>query len=58
MFSDHFDVLMLKIIFLKKNIIILMYFGMKNILKSNRNHIILLFIIIYIFINLFYLTHI
>jgi len=58
MFSDHFDVLMLKIIFFKKNIIILMYFGMKNILKSNRNHIILLFIIIYIFINLFYLTHI
>jgi hypothetical protein len=56
MFSDHFDVLMLKIFFL--NIIILMYFKMKNILKSNRNHIILLFINIYIFINLFYLTHI
>jgi len=35
MFSDHFDVLMSKIIFLKKNII-LICFKMKNTLKSNR----------------------
>jgi hypothetical protein len=34
---DRFDALILKIIFLKKNII-LMHFGMKNTLKSNRNY--------------------
>ena len=35
-FSNHFDVLMLKIIFEKK--IIDIYFNMKNYLKSNRNY--------------------
>jgi len=36
-FSNHFDVLMSKIIFKKKKIIG-MYFSTKNYLKSNRNH--------------------
>jgi len=36
MFSDYFDVLMSKIIFLKN--IILMCFKIKNILKKNRYH--------------------
>jgi hypothetical protein len=36
-FSDYFDVLMLKIIFFKKNII-LMYFKMKNSLESKRDY--------------------
>ena len=36
MFSDHFDVLMSKIIFLKN--IILMCFEMKSTLKSNQCH--------------------
>jgi len=35
-FSDHFDTLISKIIFLKK--IILMYFREKNTLKNNYNH--------------------
>jgi len=37
--SDHFDALILKIIFkkIKKNII-LMHFQVKNTLKSNDNH--------------------
>jgi hypothetical protein len=34
-FLNHFDMLILKIIFLKK--IILMHFQIKNILKSNSN---------------------
>jgi hypothetical protein len=38
MFSNHFDVLMLKIIFFKTNII-LMCFEMKNILKNSRYHL-------------------
>jgi len=38
MFLDYFDVLMSKIIFLKKKKIILIYFRVKNTLKSNRNH--------------------
>jgi len=36
-FLDHFDALISKIIFFKKNII-LIYFLMKNTLKSNYNH--------------------
>jgi hypothetical protein len=36
-FLDHFDVLISEIIFLKN--IILMYFQVKNILKSNYYHI-------------------
>jgi len=39
-FSDHLDVLMSKMIFLKiKKYIILMHFRVKNTLKSNQNHI-------------------
>ena len=38
MFSNHFNVLMSKIIFLKNKIIILMYFRMKNTLKTNSYH--------------------
>jgi hypothetical protein len=34
---DCFDTSILKIIFLKKNIIFI-HFGMKNILKNNHNH--------------------
>ena len=37
-FSNHFDVLMSKIIFKKSKNIIGMYFGTKSYLKSNRNH--------------------
>jgi len=37
MFLNCFDVLILKIIFFKKNII-LMHFQVKNTLKSNRYH--------------------
>jgi hypothetical protein len=37
-FSDHFDVLMSKIILKKQKNIMLMYFQVKNTLKSNRNH--------------------
>ena len=37
MFSDHFDVLMLKIIFKNKKII-LMCFRMKSTLKNNHYH--------------------
>ena len=37
-FSNHFDVLMLKIIFKKSKNIIDMYFSTKSYLKSNRNH--------------------
>jgi hypothetical protein len=37
MFFNYFDVLMLKIIFLKK-IIFLIYFKIKNNLKNNFNH--------------------
>jgi hypothetical protein len=36
MFLDHFNALISKIIFLKKNI--LMHFWMKNILKNNHNY--------------------
>ena len=37
-FSNHFDVLMSKIIFKKSKNIIGMHFDTKNYLKSNRNH--------------------
>ena len=37
-FSNHFDILMSKIIFKKLKNIIDMYFNMKNYLKSNHNH--------------------
>jgi hypothetical protein len=37
-FSNHFDVLMSKMIFKKLKNIIDMYFGTKSYLKSNRNH--------------------
>jgi len=36
MFSDHFDVLILKINFKSKKNIILIYFQTKNTLKNNR----------------------
>jgi hypothetical protein len=36
---DYFDILILKIIFKNKKNIILIYFKIKNILKSNSNHI-------------------
>ena len=39
-YSNHFNVLILKIIFKKSINIIDMHFNMKNYLKSNRNHII------------------
>ena len=38
MFLDHFNALMLKIIFLKLKKIILIYFWIKNILKNNQNN--------------------
>jgi hypothetical protein len=38
MFLNHFNVLMLKIIFKNKNKIILMYFQVKSTLKSKHNH--------------------
>jgi hypothetical protein len=37
-FSNHFDVLMSKIIFKNNKKIILMHFQIKNTLKINRNH--------------------
>jgi hypothetical protein len=37
-FSNHFDMLMSKMIFKKQKNIICMYFDMKSYLKSNRNH--------------------
>ena len=37
-FSNHFDVLISKIIFKKSKNIIDMHFGMKSYLKSNHNH--------------------
>ena len=37
-FSNHFDVLILKMIFKKSKNIIYMYFSTKNYLKSNHNH--------------------
>ena len=37
-FSNHFDVLMSKIIFKKSKNITGMYFDTKNYLKSNNNH--------------------
>jgi hypothetical protein len=39
MFSNYFDILMLKIIFKKLKNIILIYFQVKNILKNKLNHI-------------------
>jgi hypothetical protein len=38
MFSDHFEVLMSKIIFKNKKILFYICFGMKNTLKNNRYH--------------------
>jgi len=38
MFLDYFDVLISKIIFKNKKIIILIHFQVKKTLKSNRNH--------------------
>jgi hypothetical protein len=38
-FSDNFDVLILKIIFKNKKNIILIYFEIKNTLKNNRYYI-------------------
>jgi len=37
-FSDYFDLLMLKIIFKNKKNIILIYFWVKNTLKNNHNY--------------------
>ena len=37
-FSNHFDVLMLKIIFKKLKNIINLYFNIKNYLKNKRNY--------------------
>jgi hypothetical protein len=37
-FIDHFNIMMSKIILKNKKYIILIYFKMKNTLKSNRNH--------------------
>ena len=37
-FSNHFDVLISKIIFKKLKTIIDIYFNMKSYLKSNHNH--------------------
>jgi hypothetical protein len=36
-FSNHFDILILKIIFKKQKNIINIYFNMKNYLKNNHN---------------------
>jgi len=38
LFSDHFDALILKLIFKKLKKIILMHFQIKNTLKNNHNH--------------------
>jgi len=37
-FSNHFDMLISKIIFKNKKIYILMHFQVKNTLKNNRNN--------------------